>query len=221
MCRLFHLPLSPFCRKIRLVLAEKKLDVDLVEEPVWEKRADFLKKNPAAKIPILSIGNNILAESNAIFEYLEEVYPSPALLPAESLDRFEARRISAWFDDKFNNEVSSKLLYERVNKKLFRQGYPDSQAIKKGLHILKFHLSYFDSLLSERNWMAGRELTVADFSAAAHFSVLDYIGDLDWSITENLKEWYMKLKSRPAFRSILKDQVPGFVPSSHYADLDF
>ena len=221
MCRLFHLPLSPFCRKIRLVLAEKKLDVDLVEEPVWEKRADFLKKNPAAKIPILSIGNNILAESNAIFEYLEEVYPSPALLPAESLDRFEARRISAWFDDKFNNEVSSKLLYERVNKKLFLQGYPDSQAIKKGLHILKFHLSYFDSLLSERNWMAGRELTVADFSAAAHFSVLDYIGDLDWSITENLKEWYMKLKSRPAFRSILKDQVPGFVPSSHYADLDF
>ena len=203
------------------MLAEKKLDVDLVEEPVWEKRADFLKKNPAAKIPILSIGNNILAESNAIFEYLEEVYPSPALLPAESLDRFEARRISAWFDDKFNNEVSSKLLYERVNKKLFRQGYPDSQAIKKGLHILKFHLSYFDSLLSERNWMAGRELTVADFSAAAHFSVLDYIGDLDWSITENLKEWYMKLKSRPAFRSILKDQVPGFVPSSHYADLDF
>lgn len=221
MCRLFHLPLSPFCRKIRLVLAEKKLDVDLVEEPVWEKRADFLKKNPAAKIPILSIGNNILAESNAIFEYLEEVYPSPALLPGESLDRFEARRISAWFDDKFNNEVSSKLLYERVNKKLFRQGYPDSQAIKKGLHNLKFHLSYFDSLLSERNWMAGRELTVADFSAAAHFSVLDYIGDLDWSITENLKEWYMKLKSRPAFRSILKDQVPGFVPSSHYADLDF
>ena len=132
MWRLFHLPLSPFCRKVRLVLSEKKLEVDLVEEAVWEKRIELLRNNPAEKLPILAIENFFLAESSAIFEYLEEVYPQPALLPSDHLARHEARRISSWFDDKFHNEVTSKLLYERVYKKLSRQGHPDSKKIKSG-----------------------------------------------------------------------------------------
>ena len=221
MRRLFHLPLSPFCRKIRLVLAEKRLEVELLEEAVWERRSDFFIINPALKVPVLIIDNNIFSESSAIFEYLEEMYPVPALLPENSIDRAEARRISAWFDDKFHSEITSKLLYERVNKKLSRNGYPDSSLIKEGIYNLKSQINYFESLLEERKWLAGELLTIADFSAAAHISSLDYIGDLDWFQYDNLKHWYMKIKSRPAFRSILKDNVPGFTPPIHYADLDF
>ena len=51
MRRLYHQPLSPFCRKIRLVLAEKKIEVELVEEKTWERRIDFLRLNPAGKVP--------------------------------------------------------------------------------------------------------------------------------------------------------------------------
>ena len=64
-------------------------------------------------------------------------------------------------------------------------------------------------------------MTLADLSAAAHLSALDYISDVDWNRSQNLHEWYAKIKSRPSFRSILADQIPGFPPPPHYADLDF
>ena len=221
MRRLYHLPLSPFCRKIRLVLAEKKLEVDLVEETVWERRLEFLKLNPAGKVPVLEIDNLSLADSNAIFEYIEEVYPNPMLLPQVSSERAEARRLTFWFDEKFHNDVTSKLLYERVNKRLSNSGQPDSGLIKQGLNGLKFHLNYLNWLLERRRWLAGDEMTIADFAGAGHFSSLDYIGDIDWSRCEAIKNWYVKIKSRPAFRSLLKDYLPGVNPPSHYVDLDF
>ena len=218
---LYHLPLSPFCRKIRLVLSEKKLDVDLLEEPVWEKRLDFIRLNPASQVPVLKIDGLIISESNAIFEYLEEVYSQTLLLPQNSVDKVEARRFNYWFDDTFHNSVTSKLLYQRVNKKLRRTGQPDSVLIKSGISELKFHLDYLDKVLEDRRWLAGDTMTIADFAGAAHFSTLDYIGDIDWSRSESIKIWYSKIKSRPAFRSLLKDYLPGFAPPDHYADLDF
>lgn len=221
MRRLYHLPLSPFCRKIRLVLAEKKIEVELVEELPWERRMDFLRMNPAGKVPVLKIGDLVLADSGAIFEYLEEVQPDPPLLPRKPADRAEARRLVAWFDDKFHHEVTANLLYERVNKKLMKAGYPESEKIKAGLRNIKYHLDYIGWLIDHRRWLAGDAMTIADFAAAAHLSCLDYVGDVDWSRSAGLHEWYSKIKSRPAFRSILADLVPGFTPPQHYADLDF
>lgn len=221
MRRLYHLPLSPFCRKIRLVLAEKKIEVELVEELPWERRMDYLRMNPAGKVPVLKIGDLVLADSGAIFEYLEEVQPDPPLLPRKPADRAEARRLVAWFDDKFHQEVTANLLYERVNKKLMKAGYPESEKIKAGLRNIKYHLDYIGWLIDHRRWLAGDTMTIADFAAAAHLSCLDYVGDVDWSRSVGLHEWYSKIKSRPAFRSILADLVPGFTPPQHYADLDF
>jgi glutathione S-transferase len=221
MYRLFHQPLSPFCRKIRLVLAEKKIEVDLVEEKTWEKRMDFMRMNPAGKVPVLKVDDLVLADSNAIFEYLEETMPDPPLLPKRPAARAEARRLVGWFDDKFHNEVTANLLYERVNKRLARSGHPDSEKIKAGMRNIKYHLDYIGWLMDNRRWLAGDEMTIADFTAAAHLSCLDYVGDVDWSRNAGLQEWYSKIKSRPAFRSILADLVPGFTPPQHYADLDF
>lgn len=221
MQRLYQLPLSPFSRKIRLVLAEKKIDVELVVEYPWDRRLEYLRQNPSGKVPMLKIDGLVLAESNAIFEYLEEVYPTPALLPADPAGRAEARRLSAWFDDKFNREVTVNLLHERVNKKLMKGGHPESALIKRGAKNIKYHLDYMGWLLEQRRWLAGDQMTIADFSAAAHLSCLDYINDVDWDRNEAVRDWYSKIKSRPAFRPILSDLVPGFVPPTHYADLDF
>ncbi|RVV97384.1 glutathione S-transferase family protein [Mesobaculum littorinae] len=221
MNRLFHVPLSPFCRKVRLCLAEKKIEIELIEERYWEQDPDFLRRNPAAKVPVLRLGGMTLAESTPICEYLEEIYPDPPLLPGSPEARFEVRRLVSWFDDKFHSEVTSKLLYERVNKKITGQGYPDSANVKAGAKAVKFHLDYMGWLLDQRRWLAGDHMTLADFAAAAHLSCLDYISDVDWNRSESLKDWYAKIKSRPAFRSILADQVPGFLPPRHYADLDF
>ncbi len=221
MIRLFHFPLSPYCRKVRLSLAEKKLDVELIEERYWEKGKEFLRRNPAGKVPVLRMNGLTLSESAAICEYIEECHPQPALLPANAEGRFEARRLVSWFDDKFHREVTSKLLYERVNKKVSGEGYPDSTAVKAGARAIKFHIDYMGWLLDQRRWLAGDAMTLADFAAAAHLSALDYISDVDWNRSPAVKDWYAKIKSRPAFRSILADNVAGFPPPSHYADLDF
>jgi glutathione S-transferase len=221
MNRLFHVPLSPFSRKVRLSLAEKKIEVELVEERYWEQNSDFLRRNPAGKVPVLRLGGQTLSESTAICEYLEEIHPTPPLLPADPEGRYEVRRLVGWFDDKFHQEVTSKLLYERVNKKVMGQGYPDSGAIKQGAKAIKYHLDYMAWLLDQRRWLAGDVMTLADFAAAAHLSCLDYISDVDWNRSDTVKDWYAKIKSRPAFRSILADQISGFLPPAHYADLDF
>ena len=221
MNRLYHFPLSPFCRKVRLTLAEKKLEVELVEERYWEPSADFLRRNPAGKVPILKMDSKILTESQAICEFLEETNPTPPLMPRDAAGRFEVRRLCAWFDDKFHDEVTSNLLYERVNKKVMKLGYPDSKAVKSGAARIKYHLDYMAWLLDQRRWLAGDVMTLADFTAAAHLSCLDYISDVDWNRAPNVKDWYAKIKSRPSFRPLLADQVSGFPPPSHYADLDF
>ena len=221
MPRLYHMPLSPFCRKVRLTLAEKKLEVDLIEEWVWEKRPDYLRYTPSGKVPSLRLNGIILSESNAICEYMEEVYPKPNLLPDDPIGRAEVRRLNLWFDDKFYNEVSKNLIHEKVNKKLSKSGNPESALIKVAIKNIKFHLDYMDWLLQKRDWLAGKDLTLADFSAAAHFSCLDHINDIDWSYSTSVKDWYAKIKSRPAFRSVLSDFLPGFSPPPHYTNLDF
>ena len=221
MARLFHVPLSPFCRKVRLSLAEKKIEVERVEERYWEQDPDFMRRNPAGKVPVLQLDGIIMSESAAICEYIEETRPEPSLMPSDPVQRLEVRRLVSWFDDKFHDEVTSKLLYERVNKKVMKQGFPDSRNVKAGAKAIKYHIDYMAWLLDHRRWLAGDVMTLADFAAAAHLSSLDYISDVDWNRSDVVKDWYAKIKSRPAFRSLLADQVPGFPPPKHYNDLDF
>lgn len=221
MYSLYHAPLSPFCRKVRLVLAEKKIEVKLIEERYWEQDTDFLRRNPAGKVPILRANGKNMPESQAICEWIEAMHPDPVLMPEGADAAYEVRRLCAWFDDTFFDQVTSKLLYERVNKKVQGTGYPDSGKVKSGAKAVKFHLDYMAWLLEKRRWLAGDVMTLADFAAASHLSALDYTSDVDWARHDVVKEWYAKIKSRPAFRGILSDVVPGFLPPPHYADLDF
>lgn len=220
MNRLYHFPLSPACRKVRLSLAEKKIEVELVEERYWERNTEFLRRNPAGKVPVLQMGSRTMAESAAICEFIEEQNPEPPLMPTRAEGRYEVRRLVGWFDDKFQHEVTANLLYERVHKKIMGMS-PDSRNIKEGARAIKYHLDYMGWLLDQRRWLAGDAMTLADFAAAAHLSALDYVSDVDWNRNANVREWYAKIKSRPAFRSLLADNLPGFPAPPHYADLDF
>ncbi len=221
MYRLYHFPLSPFSRKVRLVLAEKGIEVELVEERYWEARPEFLRMNPSGKVPVLKTDKITLAESTAICEYLEEIHPEPALLPVDPERCAETRRLVSWFDDKFYRDVTLNLLGERLQKKMMGGGHPESKNVKAGAKNIRYHLNYMSYLLDRRRWLSGDRMTMADFSAAAQISCLDYISDVDWNRYDLVKDWYAKIKSRPAFRSLLADQLPGFPQPAHYADLDF
>lgn len=223
MHRLYHLPLSPFCRKVRIVLSEKRQQAELIEERPWERRLDFLRLNPAGKVPVLVTNQNrVLAESAAICDYLESTMSEPELMPADVLSRAEVLRLVGWFDDKFNQEVTQNLLFERVTKRLAKLGYPDGACLKAGSRNIRVHFDYMTWLLERHNWLAGSRMTLADVAAAAHISCLDYTGDVPWEEYPAVRTWYAVLKSRPSFRSILADHLPGFpTPPAHYADLDF
>jgi glutathione S-transferase len=219
---LYHLPLSPYARKVRLALAEKGLAFELKLEKVWERRPDFLALNPAAQVPVLVEETGLaIVDSTAICEYLDEAYPDMPLLGRSFAERAECRRLVAWFDGKFAREVDDNLLFEKLMKRLLGRGEPEAGAIRAGFANLRHHLAYLGWLAEHRKWLAGESLTLADLAAAAHLSALDFLGDVDWSVCPAAKEWYARIKSRPAFRPLLADRVPGLSPPAHYANPDF
>ena len=219
---LYHLPLSPYCRKVRLVLAEKRLPFELKVERVWERRAEYLAMNPAATVPTLEEDNGLaIPDSAVICEYLDEAYPDTSLLGATLGERVEVRRLAAWFDGKFDMEVTRNLNGEKYFKRISGIGHPNGTALRAGYANLREHLQYIGWLAETRKWLAGSFMSLADFAAAAHLSVLDYQGDVDWSVSPSAHDWYARMKSRPSFRPLLTDRVPGFTPPAHYADLDF
>ena len=117
---LYHLPLCPFSRKIRLIMAEKRLSFELMTEAVWKKRDEFLSMNPAGTVPVLVEETGLaICDSYAISEYLEEAYPDTLLMGRTLAERVEVRRLVAWFDDKFNREITRNLLFEKMFKRLF------------------------------------------------------------------------------------------------------
>ena len=219
---LYHLPLSPFARKVRLALAEKRIPFDLRIERVWERRPEFLHLNPACTVPVLVEGNGFaIADSAAICEYLDEAYPDTPLIGRSLAERAEVRRLLAWIDQKFHADVTRNLLHEKQMKRLLGHGGPDAAALRAGYANLGPHLDYLGWLAETRAWLAGPNLTLADLAAAAHLSALDYLGDVDWSLSEAARDWYARVKSRPSFRPLLADRVSGLAPAPHYADLDF
>jgi glutathione S-transferase len=219
---LYHLPLSPYARKVRLTLAEKRIPFELRVERVWEERPEFRALNRAGTVPVLQEPNGlIVADSYAICEYLDEAYPDIGLFGRTLGERAEVRRLVAWFDGKFAQEVTARLYNEKQLKRQLGRGNPDAGNIRAGYASLRPHLDYLGELADSRAWLAGPQVSLADFAAAAHLSTLDYIGDVDWSLNEAAKEWYARMKSRPCFRGLLADRVSGLTPPEHYADLDF
>ena len=219
---LYHQWLAPAARKVRLVLQEKNLDFTLKAERFWERREEFLALNPAGEVPVLvEPDGTTLADANVIAEYLEEVYPDRPLLGATAAARAECRRLISWFDQKLQSEVTENLLGEKLLKRLGGGGQPNSLAIRAGHANLPYHLDYIGYLVERRRWLGGDHFSIADIAAAAQLSCLDYLGDVPWEAHEPAKEWYARIKSRPSFRPLLADHLPGLPPPAHYADLDF
>ncbi|MBS4075836.1 glutathione S-transferase family protein [Ameyamaea chiangmaiensis] len=219
---LYHFPLSPQSRKVRLVLGEKRLPFEPLTERTWERREDFLAINPAGEVPVLTEDNGLAVPGGSVItEYLEEAYPDAPLLGRTLGERVEVRRLVAWFDGKFEADVTRNLLGEKLMKRVSGGGNPDGNMLRAGYTNIKFHLDYIGMLAETRRWLAGASLSLADFAAAAHLSALDFIGDIDWAKAPSAKEWYARVKSRPCFRSLLNDRITGVTPPDHYADLDF
>ncbi len=218
---LYHYPLSPSSRRVRVALAEKGLEFESVIEQPWRRRPEFLALNPAGEVPVLVEDDETVVVGAAITEYLEDVHPKPPLLPACAKSRAEVRRLIQWFEIKFDREVTENLVGEKVIKRVSALGQPSGLAIRAGLANIHYHLDYITWLAERRTWLGGENFSQADIAAGAQLSAVDYCGLVPWSEYPEAKDWYARIKSRPSFRSLLTDFIPGVPPPPHYADLDF
>jgi len=222
---LYQLPLDAGCRTVRLCLAEKALEFSLRTERPWRRDPDFLALNPAGDVPVLTgagpDGQLTLCGARTICEYLDETIEHGQLLGPDPAARAETRRLADWFDVKFRREVGDNLVAEKIGKHVMEKGAPDSRAIRAGQRNIHIHLGYVEWLMQERNWLAGRRMSLADLNAAAHLSTVDYLGAVPWGEYPETRDWYARVKSRPGFKPLLEDRVPGIPPAAHYANLDF
>jgi glutathione S-transferase len=230
MLTLLHQTLCPHSRFVRLILGEYGLDVRLTEERPWERRESFLKLNAAGTLPVLiEEGQPPVPGAAIIAEYLDETRGAEQgearLLPIAISQRVEVRRLMAWFNERFFQEVSDPFVTEREFKRHMTAaqggGPPDSDALRAARHNIRYHLAYIGWLTQTRDWLGGERLSYADLAAAAQLSSADYLGEVPWQENEAARHWYARVKSRPSFRAILGDTVAGLPPAKHYANLDF
>jgi len=220
---LFHYALCPFSRKVRLALHEKKLPTHLEPEPIWKKRPEFFDLTPTGQVPVLVEDGIVISGSQAIVEYLEDSEPSSgtSLAPNSARERAEVRRLVDLIDDHFYHQVTQNIVYEKTLKRLCEGMGPDSKNLRQGMQHMGPQMEYFSWLLEKRDWLSGPSLTWADLALAGHISCIDFLGHLPWENFPEIKQWYMRLKSRPSFQPLLNDNIPGLTPASHYRLLDF
>ena len=223
MWQLHQFPLCPFSRKVRLLLGEKGVGYALVRQNPWERNDEFLDLNPSGQTPIVTESERklVLTSSTAICEYFEETEEKSPMISGTAVNRAEIRRLTAWFDEQFYANVVAPLLHERMLKRILHRAAPDGAALREAMKNANQLLDYVDWLLDHRNWLAGGTLSLADLAAAAHISVADYLGGIDWRSHRPVREWYSGLKSRPSFRPLLSERMEGVSPPEYYDKVDF
>ncbi|HEY1614006.1 MAG TPA: glutathione S-transferase family protein [Rhizomicrobium sp.] len=213
MRRLIHLLLSPPSRFARLLIAEKRLACDPVAADDVSQHLPAFYDQDGTRYDGLW----------AIVDHLEGAYPEHALLPDDPLARAESLRIVDWSMGPFLESVTRRIVYEKASQRFTgaaARRAPDMEVVRSGRDALRAALANVGTLAEQNGYLAERNCTLGDLAVAAHLSALDYFGEVPWAEHQPAAEWYMRMKSRPSFGTLLSDRVPGQPPVSRYADLD-
>jgi glutathione S-transferase len=203
-------------------LYEKFLEYESVEEIPWKRNNKFSEFHMTCDIPALMDEGTLLEGWYAIVEHMEQTHRAHSILGMSQKEKAETRRITEIFNEMFFNEVGKNIVFEKIIKKYTEsKSSPDSSKIRNGVAAMKRYMDYISWQMDRRNWLAGNDFSLADMAAAAQISCIDYVGSVEWDKYPQVKCWYVRIKSRPSFRSILGDRVPGIAPVSYYSELDF
>jgi glutathione S-transferase len=213
MRRLVQLPLSPPSRFARLLIAEKRLSCDWVApEDLAEHLPVFVELDGSRHIGLW-----------AIVDQLEGNYPAHPLTPEEPQPRAESLRLLDWAMGPLLESVTRRIVYERASQRYTgstSRRAPDMEIVRTGRDALRTALAEVGGMAERNGCLASRDCSLGDLAVAANLSAIDYFGEVPWSEFPAAAEWYMRIKSRPAFRTLLADRVPGQPPAAHYPDLD-
>ena len=187
---------SPYARKVRIVLAEKKIDCDLVEEAPWAPGTSVSEYNPLGKVPVLVLDDGTtLYDSRVIVEYLDTVSPVSRLIPDTGRQRIAVKRWEALADG-ICDAASAIVIERRRPAKQQSSDWIDRQRGKVDLG-----LQALASDLGERTWCNGEAYSLADIATGCALAYLDFRHpDLDWrGAYANLVKLAERLAKRPSF----------------------
>ncbi len=214
MRRLIHLTLSPPSRVARLMLGEKRLSFD-----------PSASEDPHAHLPVfVDLDGTRCTGLWAVIDHLEGTYPERALVPEDPAIRAETLRWFDWAMGPLGERATRKILYEKAAQRFTGAptiGAPDMNVVRQGREALKAVLPVIGKAAEANGNLVARDCLLADLAVAAHLSALDYFGEVPWTEYPAAGEWYLRIKSRPSFRSLLADRLPGQPPVANYAELDF
>jgi glutathione S-transferase len=208
------LPLSPRSRFARLLIGEKRLSYDPVTP-----------EDPQGHLPVFVDLDGTRCEGLwAIVDHLEGTYTEKPLIPEDDRARAETLRLLDWAMGPLEATVTSRIVYEKGAQRYTGapgvRHAPDMETIRRGRETLKDVMRMVGDAADRNGYLATRECTIGDLAVAAHISALDYFGEVPWKDFAPAAEWYLRMKSRPSFRSLLSDRVPGQPPVAHYGELD-
>ncbi|MBL8343115.1 MAG: glutathione S-transferase N-terminal domain-containing protein [Rubrivivax sp.] len=189
---------SPYVRKVRIVMAEKKLDFQLVLEDVWASDA-ILASNPLGKVPCLVMeGGEAVFDSRVIVEYLDTLSPVGKLIPATGRERVEVRTWEALADGLLDACVAARLEANWPGRK---EGERSAAWIARQMSRVDAALEAMSRGLADKPWCAGNHFTLADVAVGCALGYLDFrFASLDWRARHaNLARLGDKLAARPSF----------------------
>jgi len=187
---------SPYVRKIRIVLAEKKIDCDLVLDSPWVEGNQVSACNPLGKIPVLVLDDgSTLYDSRVIAEYLDTVAPNNRLIPASGRERISVKRWEALADGVLDAAVAAFLESKRPD------GERSSSWLERQRGKVNQALKAMSDDLGEQPWCHGNSFSLADIAVGCALGYVSFrLGDIRWSEQHpNLSQFYEKLMQRPAF----------------------
>lgn len=190
---------SPYVRKVRIVMAEKRLDYKFELENVWAPDSRIGHANPLGKVPCLVMeGGEAVFDSRVIVEYVDTLSPVQRLIPASGRERVEVRTWEALADGVLDAAVLARL--ERT-----WPGRSDAQRceawVERQMQKIHAGVKAMSLGLGERTWCAGIHFTLADIAVGCALGYLDYrFPAIDWRRDHpNLAKLYDKLAQRPSF----------------------
>jgi glutathione S-transferase len=200
--KLYNMNLSNFSTKSRIVVYEKGANVEIIAPPGGMKSPEYLKINPLGKIPVLDADGTIIPESEIINEYLEEKFPTPALLPKSPEARAAVRVLTRFHDLYLDPPL--RALFGQLNPKS-----RDEKLVNEKLTELQTRLDHLESLLAEPgNFATGPNFTLADCALAPTIFFITNLlpgfgANAPLEHRPRLAGWWNKVQQRPSVKKAL------------------
>jgi glutathione S-transferase len=209
--KVYGAALSPFVRKVRVLLDEKGLDYEPVHVDPNDPPPDYRAINPLMRIPALADGDRVLADSAVICAYLERRFPEPGLYPADDYEYARTLWFEKYADEELGVNCTRTIFRNRVVMRLLGRDCNEQAVQKACSEALPPHLDYLEEQLGDHDFFVGGRFTVADIAMASQFTNMQHGGEqIDADRWPRMAAYVERIQARPAFQRHIEKES-GFI----------